>query len=170
MGLLRVIKLFPGQSSQLEPNHKPHQVHTLLVETFCTSETRRIFSSRLCNHHSAVGILLEENSSSASSQQWAERCRNSIFAPQLIYQKGTSKALLEPDRFHVEWFGLLFWVFFFPSKSHWTLSTVFPQHQQLFTRRFLPFLLLSFSRKEALFGVRDDLHEPRGYLERGLSS
>lgn len=148
MGLLRVIKLFPGQSSQLEPNHKPHQVHTLLVETFCTSETRRIFSSRLCNHHSAVGILLEENSSSASSQQWAERCRNSIFAPQLIYQKGTSKALLEPDRFHVEWFGLLFWVFFFPLKAIEHCPQFFHSINSFSQGDFFPFFCSHFQEKK----------------------
>lgn len=168
MGLLRVIKLFPGQGSQLEPNHKPHQVHTLLAEIFCTSETRRILSSRLCNHHSAVGILLEENSSSASSREVPKLC---FCTPTHLSKRDTQGTVgAKPLPSGMVWFVVFLLGFFFPSKSHWILSTVFPQHQELFTRRILPFFPLSFSKKEALFGVHDDLHEPRGYLERGLSS
>lgn len=57
-----------------------------------------------------------------------------LLAAQLIYQKGTLKALLEPNHSQTEWFVL----FCLSLKSIEYCPQFFQQHQWLFTKRFLP--------------------------------
>lgn len=146
MGLLRVIKLFPGQGSQLEPNHKPHQVHTLLAEIFCTSETRRILSSRLCNHHSAVGILLEENSSSASSREVPKLC---FCTPTHLSKRDTQGTVgAKPLPSGMVWFVVFLLSFFSPLKVIEYCPQFFHSIKSFSQGEFFPFFRSHFQKKK----------------------